>query len=457
VTAADGPAGPTGPGRGDAAWHRLHPLSPIVAVSRLALTIVVTLALSGIEHRHSSGGRTEVVIGAVVAVVLLVPAIVSVVVTRWRFDGEVLSITTGLLRRDSRQLPVARIQAVDLVQPLVGRMLGLAELRIRLAGAGGTRGRLAFLGEAEAGELRARLLAAHHGLDQATPEPPELRLLRVPAGRLIASVAIADVGILAIAVAATTITLALAAPQFLAAILSSASPILLALGQAVVRRVISEFGFTAAEAPDGLRVRSGLLQTSAETIPRGRVQAVRQVEPFFWRPFGWRRLEVDVAGGVANHRGGRRSGVRMTKTLLPVGSTAEADLLLARVLGVAEPALVRPPQRARWKAPLGYHFLAGGYDAAHAVTVNGRLRRTTAWVPLEKVQSVRRIQGPLQRRLALASVHLDTAGRRVHAIFRDRDAADSARLLETLATLSRAARTPEGRAPGAAPPMAAAP
>lgn len=457
MTAADGPAGPTGPGRGDAAWHRLHPLSPIVAVSRLAVTIVVTLALSGIEHRHSSGRGTEVVIGAVVAAVLLVPAIVSVVVTRWRFDGEVLSITTGLFRRDSRQLPVARIQAVDLVQPLVGRMLGLAELRIRLAGAGGTRGRLAFLGEAQAGELRARLLAAHHGLNQSTPEPPELRLLRVPAGRLIASVAIADVGILAIALAATTITLGLAAPQFLAAILSSASPILLALGQAVVRRVISEFGFTAAEAPDGLRVRSGLLQTSAETIPRGRVQAVRQVEPFFWRPFGWKRLEVDVAGGVANRRGGRRSGVRMTKTLLPVGSAAEADLLLARVLGVAEPALVRPPQRARWKAPLGYHFLAGGYDAAHAVTVNGRLRRTTAWVPLEKVQSVRRIQGPVQRRLALASVHLDTAGRRVHAIFRDRDAADSARLLETLSTLCRAARTPEGLSPGAAPPMAAAP
>jgi putative membrane protein len=452
VTVANGSASPSEPGpRGDAAWHRLHPLSPIVYVSRLALTIVIALALSGIHHQHSSGAETELIIGAIVAAVLLVPATVSVLVTRWRFDGEVLSITTGLLRRDARRLPVARIQAVDLVQPLVGRMLGLAELRIRLAGAGGTRGRLAFLGEQEATQLRARLLAAHHGLDQTTPEPPEWRLLRVRAPRLIASVAIADVGIVALALAVATVTLALAAPQFLTAILSSATPNLLAFGQAVVRRVFSEFGFTAAEAPDGLRVRSGLLQTTAETIPRGRVQAVRQVEPLLWRPLGWRRLEVDVAGGVANRHGARRSAARVTKTLLPVGTAAEANLLLSRVLGVAEPALARPPRRAVWKAPFGYHFLAAGYDQVHAVTVNGRLRKTTAWVPLEKVQSLRRVQGPIQRRLGLASVHVDTAGRRVHAIFRDRDAAESARLLESLATLCRAARTADPRATAPAP------
>jgi putative membrane protein len=431
-------------------------------VSRFAVTVVIALALSSLGHKHSSGGKTEVIVAAVIAAVLIIPSVVSVLVTRWRFDGEVLAITTGLLRKDSRQLPVARIQAVDIVQPLVARMLGLAELRVRLAGAGGTRGRLAFLTEQDANSLRARLLAAHHGLDQRTPEPPERRLLSVPVGRLIASVAIADVGVVAIALTVVVVALALAAPQFLAGILGAAAPNVLGFGQAVVRRIFSEFGFTAAEAPDGLRVRSGLFQTTAETIPRGRVQAVRQVEPLLWRPLGWRRLEVDVAGGVASRRGGRRAAARVTKTLLPVGSAADAELLLSRVLGVAEPTLTRPPRRARYKAPLGYHFLAGGHDRVHAVTVNGRLRKTTAWVPLEKVQSVRHVQGPLQRRLGLASVHLDTAGRRVHAIFRDRDAAESAGLVETLAALCRAARTRDPHATaatggGPSPAPAAAP
>ncbi|MHB1500326.1 MAG: PH domain-containing protein, partial [Candidatus Dormibacteria bacterium] len=38
------------------------------------------------------------------------------------------------------------------------------------------------------------------------------------------------------------------------------------------------------------------------------------------------------------------------------------------------------------------------------------MRRVITWVPLAKVQSVRWTQGPLQRRLRLASVHLDIAG-----------------------------------------------
>ena len=64
----------------------------------------------------------------------------------------------------------------------------------------------------------------------------------------------------------------------------------------VWRRFNSEYGTVVAAAPDGLRLRSGLVQTAAETIRPGRVQAVRLVEPLVWRAFGWCRLEVDVAG-----------------------------------------------------------------------------------------------------------------------------------------------------------------
>jgi putative membrane protein len=72
--------------------------------------------------------------------------------------------------------------------------------------------------------------------------------------------------------------------------------------------------------------------------------------------------------------------------------------------------------------------------------VTGRLNRTTTWVPFEKTQSVRRIQGPLQRPLGLATVHVDVAGKRARAEFRDREEAEADRLVEELTTLSRAAR-----------------
>jgi putative membrane protein len=59
---------------------------------------------------------------------------------------------------------------------------------------------------------------------------------------------------------------------------------------------------------------------------------------------------------------------------------------------------------------------------------------------LEKVQSLRHVQGPIQRRLRLASVHVDTAGRTVHATLRDRDVAEAKGALADLTDLARAAR-----------------
>jgi putative membrane protein len=61
-------------------------------------------------------------------------------------------------------------------------------------------------------------------------------------------------------------------------------------------------------------------------------------------------------------------------------------------------------------------------------------------VPLEKAQSLRRVEGPLQRRLGLASVHVDAAGRALHATLRDRDRGEADAALGDLVALARAAR-----------------
>ena len=130
----------------------------------------------------------------------------------------------------------------------------------------------------------------------------------------------------------------------------------------------------------------------------------------------------------------------MRKTLLPVGHREPAWELMRLVIGSGPPPLSRPPRRARRKAPLSYHFLAAGHDATTAMGVTGRLRKVTTWVPLEKVQSVRMVTGPVQRALSLATVHVDAAGRRVRAEFRDRPGDEADQLVEELAALSRGAR-----------------
>ena len=210
------------------------------------------------------------------------------------------------------------------------------------------------------------------------------------------------------------------------------------------RRFNQEYRLTVADAPDGLRLGGGLVALTSETIRPGRVQAVRMVEPLLWRPFGWCRLQVDLAGDASARDGEGQAQRRQLRAVLPVGSRALVEELLDRIVPDRPRDQSPPPRRARFKSPLRYRMLAWGGTDTCVVTTSGRLRRITCWVPLEKVQSLRRVQGPVQRRLNLATVHVDTAGRAVHATLRDRDVAEADQALARYAELARAARRTRG-------------
>ena len=422
-------------------WQRLHPLSPLVRAGRGLIAVFVIVLLPLLSGGQKSSLLNDVIhLGLII--VLLVLGFVSWLVTRWRLENGVLRVESGLIRRTSERFPLSQIQAIDTVRPGLARVFGVAELRIRLASGGGKAGRLAYLGNAEAESLRARLLALTHGVAEETPAPPEEALLTVPTGPLFVSILLTGTGLILEVAILALIVLALVAPGAAAAAISAGAAGFFGFAVAFFRRFNGDYHLTVADAPDGLRLRSGLVETSAETIPRGRVQAVRMVEPLAWRPLGWCRLEVDVASQKAKGRQDR-SQAKAARALLPVGSHQQAAWLMARVFPDLPVERTGPPGRARWKSPLRFHFLAWGGNDRYAVTTSGRLRRVTDWVPLAKVQSVRRVEGPLQRRLRLSSIHLDTAGRRVHAVLRDRDRAEGAALMVDLPARCRQARREE--------------
>jgi putative membrane protein len=437
-------------------WRRLHPLSPVARVGRLAPALVFLFLVSTV-HSKAENGTAETDYLVVITLASAVYGYIHWMVTRWRFEGDTLRIETGLIRKDSRRLPLARVQAVDIVRPLLARLLGVSEVRIRLAGSGSTDGRLAYLSEAEASELRLYLLARHVEDDTVRSANTGLPMAQVTIGRLLGSVLLSMVTIVLVGTIAVLTVLDMFEPRTAAAAAGFLAVYLLSFAGVVWRRLSGQYAFVAVEGPEAVRIRRGLLQTISESVPYGRIQAVRQVQPLLWRPFGWCRLEVDVAGATArNQRGEGTSVVR--KALLPVGSQQDAWHLLARLLGGPDPVRSRPPARARLKAPLSFHFLEAAHDATHAVCVTGRLNRTTTWVPLEKTQSVRRVQGPLQRPLGLATVHVDVAGRRVRAEFRDRDLEEANLLVGELTERSRAARRARRRAPaGSGGPSGVAP
>lgn len=408
----------------------------------MALSFVLTVAHAG---GHNSG---EVGYLIVVGAATVLFGLVNWLVTRWKIEGDTLRIERGLIRRDSKRLPLARIQAVDVVRPLLARLLGVSELRIRLAGSGSSDGRLAYLSESTALQLRARLLTrvpadAAAPASSGHPTPPEHSMASVATGRLLGSVLLSGITLVLLAIAVALLVLALTAPSTAAAVAGFLAAYIFSFASALWRRLSNEFHF---EAVEGIRVRRGLLQTVSETIPYGRIQAVRKIEPMLWRPMGWCRLEVDIAGGARKNQRGEGSGVAR-KALLPVGDDRDAWHLVDRLIGGGMPTMTAPPTGARKKAPLSYHFLAAGHDDRHSVCVTGRVRKVTVWIPLEKSQSIRRVQGPVQRRLGLATVHVDAAGKDTKAEFRDRSVAEADALVEELTDLSRAARQHRAQPP----------
>jgi putative membrane protein len=377
----------------------------------------------------------------IVLALVLIAAFVGWLVTRWRVYGSEFQLETGLIRRQSIRVPLARVQAIDVVRPVLARFFSLAELRVVVAGRGSAKARLAYLREREALALRAQLLALAHGLEADTPEPTGQRFFELDNARLVGSVVVLGWSVTGVLAMAAVVALIVWSPAG-AALIGLLITTILVFVQLGFRRINTEFDLSLAEAADGLRVESGLLQTRAETIPFGRIQAARFVQPILWRPFGWCRLEIDVArqGGKGRSEEDDRG---VSRAILPVGTIEEGRVLLARVLPGADieiPRGSRCPARARFKAPLSFHNLASWHKERYMYSRTGRLRREIVVLPLDKAQSLRRAQGPLQRRLRLATVYVDSAGRSWRASARSRDESDAEKWLYELVDVARYAR-----------------
>ena len=378
-------------------------------------------------------------------------AFISWLVTRWRLDGDDLQIETGLIRRHSERYPLSQLQAIDVVRPGLARMIGVAELRLRMGGTTGAHARLAYLSERDAEPLRAQLLdlarQAQAARRRRTPSTRGRRAgRRAPRrprcrrGRLIVSILISDAGFLAELVAVALIVTAAVSTHAAVATISFAGVWIFGAAQLVW-----------APVQPGIPLLGGGHARRAPAPRRAR-RAHHRDDPARARsrPCGWssRSSGGRSAGAGSRSTSPASSGAR-ARGARPAAGCARccrsgrcplADELLDRLVPDRPRTLAPPPARVRWKSPLRYGKLGWGRTETCVMTRSGRLRRVTCWVPLGKVQSFREVQGPVQRRLRLASVHLDTAGGNVHAILRDRDAAEADRVLVELVDLARAAR-----------------
>jgi putative membrane protein len=420
--------------------RRVHPLTPFVKGWGYFVGTAIVMA-------QNEGLRSEMQFAVLALLGVFAAGVVlgglSWWYTKYQLTEDALRVDAGFLFRRTRIMRFDRLQAIDVAQPFVARLFGLAELRMDVAGGSGSDGRLSYLMLADARRLRATLIATASRLEKEslhpdTMEAPQRDLIRVPTSRLLGATMLSSTVIASLGGLITLVSATMLSDRHIG--LFAVLPLAFGVFQPIWKQVIGNHGFTVSESPDGLRTKRGLLDLQRQTVPPGRVQGLVISEPIVWRLLGWGKVDLDIAGVAgSNDLDEMANGAQ----LLPVGDRGEISALLHRVLPGLELDRVElhgAPARAKWLRPVGWRYLAYGVDEQVLVTTRGWVNRRTSVVLHHKTQSVRLAQGPLQRALRLAHVHVDTPVGPADAVALHRDQAEAAVLLWEQADRARQAR-----------------
>lgn len=151
-------------------WTRVHPVSPylgagpIIGLAGLyALYQVAPGWLVGEDEGLEAVSQVPILILALV-VVLVAAVVVGYSYIAWRRDeyrvgDDALYHRKGILFRQHRQARLDRIEAIDVVQPLLARIFGMARLQVEVAGGSGSGISLDYLRLADAEAMRNEMLA----------------------------------------------------------------------------------------------------------------------------------------------------------------------------------------------------------------------------------------------------------------------------------------------------------
>lgn len=483
-------------------WQRFHPLSPLLRGGLLLLAVVGYLAsqlvedlLGGVTGRAEGGpdGGWEASAGehpllAVAAVALVVLGVVAVAAaswwfTRYRLGPSTIELTQGVLFRRHRQARYAQIQAVSTTQPLLARLVGLAEVRVESAGGGDSHMSLAYLDRRSAAVLRDQLLGlaeragadpvgagadgdardestevSPDGLDRspaagppsapgppppAGPPPPPV--VSMPFGRLLASTVLTlDTLVITVLV---VLGLGVGALFGQVAVTGFVVPLLLyVVGK--VRRLLTWGNLTMRVSGRTLASQHGLTELATSTVPLHRVQAVELTQPLLWRRPDWWSVAVNIAGVKVGGDTVVEEGV-----IVPAASRAEAERLLGVLSTTMDttparsvmrdglpPQAVGCPPSARLLDPWAWRRRGVLLADEVAVVRSGRLARVVTVVPWGRIQSVEVSQGPLARRLGLADVRLVSTVGAVRPLAQHLAARDAQEVAEEMRARSRARR-----------------
>jgi putative membrane protein len=457
----------------DGEWHRLHPATPLFR-GGIAFIAIIGLIISNLRERAIElfvGGSPEAerefegdpidfivqqnlvlaALGITLGVLLLCVLAfwLSWRMHTFRITDEVVEVRSGILFRTNRKGRLDRIQGINIARPIVPRLFGAAKLEISVAG-NDANVPLSYLGSRDADALRRDILTLASGARrEAAPDAPagpagptgllETRVgellapeldpalvaepasvVRMHPGRLIGSTLLSETTIILVAIIIGLIVTVVTTGELFAII--GVLPAVLGIGGFLVTRITRSLRYSIAATPDGVRVGFGLLSTTNETLPPGRIHSVKVSQPLLWRPFGWWQIAVNRA----SRSSAQGAAGQQQTTILPVGDLADVQAVLRLLLPEVATDELRPiiergmvsrggddgfvnsPRRAR-----GLRWFSqprNGFAVLEPAVLlrTGAIWRALTIVPFPRMQSSAVRQGPLLRRLNLAAVSVHT-------------------------------------------------
>lgn len=390
----------------------------------------------------------------------------------WVTPGEIV-IRSGVFTTQHRNIPIERIQNVEVHQPLLPRVFGTARVQVVTAGSATAEGVIEFISLAEAEEIRRRVRQYQRQAARAAPPStdvePEAASAAAPASRVVLEMPLRRVllcgmyrfSLLYIVVVFSGIQYLNLEPEEVIGLLAeepfapvarfvAESPVLAVLAGVFLAGLFSWVagivvhlnryrGFRLSREADKLHRRAGLLTVREGTIPLRKIQAVifRANALMRWR--GWNALHVQTMGVDADQQG-HQVAVPFARTeevhavlpeirpfTLPERYERVSRLTIRRatirytlllIVAVAAGSIFwsdAPWLLLSWPllpafAYLQYRNHGFAFDGEHLFVRRGVLIHYVWVLPVDRFQVLYMSASLFQRRLRLATVYVDTAG-----------------------------------------------
>jgi putative membrane protein len=338
--------------------ERLHPVSILFSFGRS----LKAFALPGLLGLVIAARRPGPNVDAWMMLFLIPAAIVAIVrylSFRLRYEGTELVIRSGLVFRNERHIPYARIQNLDAVQNVFHRLLHVIEVRIETGAGAEPEATISVLPLSALDEMRRRVFGREMPAREAA-RPDDRVLLQMPLGELLLHGFLVNRGMVVIAalygvlwqldlfdrlwVSIVGEDVDEEAVRGLIETIGSGGSVSLrqvglaaaaVVGFLIVVRIVSMiwavirlYGFRLTAVGEDLRIEYGLVTHYTATIPVRRIQAVTITEGPLYRLMDRVSVRVETAGG----RAGQETAASAREWLAPLIRSARLEALLAEVL-----------------------------------------------------------------------------------------------------------------------------